>query len=84
MWLGKEESRLSAAEGHPPHRPPAGCFSFTPDDMGPTNGYWPITGAGPSSSRVTLLHWVKPLQGEEATRWLKQGPEGDICDPIDQ
>lgn len=41
MWLGKEESRLSAAEGHPPHRPPAGCFSFTLDDMGPTNGYWP-------------------------------------------
>lgn len=43
-----------------------------PMTMGPANGYWSSTGPGPSSSRVTLLQWVKPLQKEEAARWLKQ------------
>lgn len=32
---------------------------------------------------VTLLHWVKPLQGEEAARRLEHRQLEDICDPTD-
>lgn len=72
MWLGGEEpSRLWVRDT--PHRQPTVCFSFTLDDTGPTNGYWHYCRARPPSSRVTLLHWMKPLQGEEAARWLKRG-----------
>jgi len=70
VWLGKEESRLSAAEGCPPQTT-GRVFQLHPMTWGQPTATGLITGPGPSSSRVTLLHWVKPLQGEEA-RCLKQ------------
>lgn len=58
-----------------------GCFSFTPGDVGPTNGYRPFyrPRLHLPGFMVTLLHWIKPLQGEDAAWQLEHRQLGRGC-----